>query len=64
MVKQSHAEVMKMIEGFSNEELFEKKHFTWTGATSLGSYCISATASHYDWAIKKSKRHNKTYKRS
>ncbi|MCL1797355.1 MAG: ClbS/DfsB family four-helix bundle protein [Eggerthellaceae bacterium] len=57
---ESHAEVMTLIEGFSNEELFEKKHFTWTGTTTLGSYGISVSASHYDWAMKKIKLHNKT----
>ncbi|UDQ98268.1 ClbS/DfsB family four-helix bundle protein [Lentisphaerota bacterium WC36G] len=59
MLKESHNNVMKMIEIFSNEELFTKKHFTWTGTTTLGSYCISATSSHYDWAIKKIKKHIK-----
>lgn len=28
-------------------------------ATNLGSYCVSATASHYDWAMKKIKKHIK-----
>lgn len=64
MLKQSHADVIKYIESFSDEELFEKKHFSWTGTTTLGSYCISATSSHYDWAIKKIKQHMKTYKKA
>lgn len=61
MVKESHGRVMQLLERFTDEELFEKKHFPWTGTTSLGSYCISATSSHYDWAMKKIKRHHKTY---
>lgn len=61
MVKESHGRVMQVLEGFTDEELFEKKHFSWTGATSVGSYCISATSSHYDWAIKKIRQHHKTY---
>lgn len=60
MLQDSHREVMKMIEGLSNEELFERKHYSWTGTSTVGSYCISATASHYDWAIKKVKAHIKT----
>jgi hypothetical protein len=52
MFRGSHAEVVKIIEGFTDEELFAKKHFPWTGTTSLGSYCISATSSHYDWALR------------
>ncbi len=59
LLKNSHLETMKLIETFSDEELFTKKYFLWTGTTSLGSYCISSTSSHYDWAIKKIKAHKK-----
>ena len=59
LLKESHADVMKIIEPFTYEELFTKKHFSWTGTTNLGSYCISATSSHYDWAMKKIKLHIK-----
>jgi len=58
----SHRKAMDLIERFSDAELFTKKYFPWTGTTNLGSYCISATASHYDWAMKKIKRHIKTYR--
>ncbi len=57
--KASYKELRQLIEMHSNEELFEKKKYKWTGTTSLGAYLISATSSHYDWAyklIKKSKR--------
>ncbi|MDL2265438.1 ClbS/DfsB family four-helix bundle protein [Parabacteroides sp. OttesenSCG-928-G07] len=60
LLKKSHADIMKLIEPFTDEELFTKKHFSWTGTTNLGSYCISATSSHYDWAMKKLKRHIKS----
>ncbi len=53
---------MALIDTFSNDELFTKGVFDWTGTTTLGSYCISATASHYDWAIKKLKAHIKKCK--
>lgn len=59
LLKSSHADVINLIEAFTDEELFTKKYFPWTGTTSLGSYCISATSSHYDWAIKKLKLHMK-----
>ncbi len=59
LLKKSHAETKNLINSFSSEELFTKKHFSWTGTTSLGSYCVSATSSHYDWAIKKIKKHLK-----
>ena len=55
----SHQESLSLIQTFSDEELFTKKHYSWTGTTSLGSYCISATSSHYDWAIKKLRAHIK-----
>ncbi len=59
ILKKSHSDVMKIIDTFSNEELFTNKYFSWTGTTSLGSYCVSATTSHYDWAMKKIKKHKK-----
>lgn len=62
MLEESHKKVMDLIETFSDEELFTKKYFSWTGTTHLGSYCISTTSSHYDWAMKKLKKHIKTYR--
>lgn len=62
MLNSSHKNVLSLIETFSNEELFIKKYYPWTGTSSLGSYCISAAASHYDWAIKKIKAHLKMCK--
>jgi hypothetical protein len=43
---------MGIIEKHTDEELFTKKKYAWTGTTSLGSYLISATSSHYDWGLK------------
>lgn len=60
IVKTSHEEVIKLVEGFSNDELFNKNVFEWVGGSTLGQYCVSATASHYDWAMKKVKAHIKT----
>ena len=59
LLDQSHGMIRKIIEQHSDDELFEKKRYKWTGTTSLGAYLISATSSHYDWAlklIKKAKR--------
>ena len=64
MLLDSHRKVMELIKNYSNEELFEKKHFSWTGTSNLGSYCVSATSSHYDWAMKKMKAHLKSYRDS
>lgn len=62
MLNESHNEVISMISNFSNEELFEKGSFNWTGGSTLGQYCVSVTSSHYDWAIKKIKKHIKSLK--
>jgi len=56
----SHNDVIKLIESFSDKELFEKGSFDWTGGSTLGQYCVSVTSSHYDWAMKKIKKHIKT----
>lgn len=58
-LKESHAEVLEAIELFTDEELFTKNFFPWTGTTTLGSYAVSTTSSHYEWAIKKLKKHIK-----
>ena len=59
-LKASHEQVLALVQSFSNEEIFTKKFFEWTGTTNLGSYCVSATSSHYDWAIKKLRAHTMT----
>lgn len=62
ILTESHSQVLALIENFSNDELFAKQSFPWTGGSTLGSYCVSATASHYDWAMKKIKAHIKSSK--
>ena len=62
ILNKTHKEVMALIETFSNEELFSKGVFDWTGTTTLGSYCVSATSSHYDWAINDIKKALKKYR--
>lgn len=52
LFSESHKQVTKLILKHSNEELFTKKLYQWTGSTSLGAYLISSTCSHYDWAFK------------
>ncbi len=59
MIKKSFLEVQKLINQHTNDELFQKKKYKWTGTTSIGSYLTSATSSHYDWAIKKLKKYKK-----
>lgn len=59
LFQKSHSEVMKLTETFSNEELFSKGVYPWVGGSTLGSYFVSNTSSHYEWAMKKLKAHKK-----
>lgn len=56
LLEASHQQVLACIELHSNQELMEKKYYSWTGSTSLGAYLISSTISHYKWAYQKIKR--------
>lgn len=59
LLKSSFNEVQAIIESHSNQELFEKKRYKWTGTTSIGSCFVSATSSHYEWALKLIKKAKK-----
>lgn len=52
LFQDSFERVQAVITKHSDQELFEKKKYNWTGSTSLGSYLVSATSSHYDWGLK------------
>lgn len=56
LLAQSHADVIALAERLSNDELFTKAYFDWTGNSSLGAYFVSTLSSHYDWALKKLRR--------
>ena len=58
-LEKSHKDVLELAEKFTNEELFSRKIYKWVGGSTLGSYFVSATSSHYDWAMKKLKAHQK-----
>lgn len=62
MLNESHKKVMVLADQFTNDELFSKGVFDWVGGTTLGSYFVSATSSHYDWALKKLKAHQRNCK--
>ena len=47
MLNESHKKVVKLAETFTNEELFSKGVYKWVGGSTLGSYFISTTSSHY-----------------
>lgn len=60
LLEDSHLKVMTLAETFSNDDLFSKGVYTWVGGSTLGSYFVSATSSHYDWAIKKIRKYKKS----
>ncbi|MEO1770771.1 ClbS/DfsB family four-helix bundle protein [Candidatus Enterococcus ferrettii] len=62
LLKESHSVVIKLAEQLSNDELFSKGIFSWVGGSTLGSYFVSATSSHYEWALKKTRKFKKSLK--
>ncbi len=64
MLHKSHEEVMQRLQSLTNDQLFTKKYYPWTGTTTLGSYCISSTSSHYDWACKKLRKYKSMLKKA
>jgi len=50
--KKSYIDIIDLIRSHTDDELFTKKKYDWTGTTSLGAYFISSTSSHYDWGLK------------
>lgn len=60
LVRASHHEVVDIIAAHSDDELFTKKRYAWTGTTSLGAYLVSASSSHYLWGQKTLKAIAKT----
>lgn len=62
LLERSHREVLELAETFTEEELFTKGKYQWTGSSILASYFISNMSSHYSWAIRKLKAHRKNCK--
>lgn len=60
LLQASYEDLRRIMEKHTDTELFEKKLYPWTGTTSLGSYMVSATSSHYDWALKLLKKYKKS----
>lgn len=54
--RDSHTAILALIDTMTDEELFTPKVYAWTKSTTLGSYLVSATSSHYDWAYKEIRR--------
>lgn len=46
----SFAEMMALLDGMTEEELFSPKVYAWTGNNLVRDYVNSSTAAHYRWA--------------
>ncbi len=55
LLRQSHGQVQGLIQAHTDDELFMKGRYSWTGSTSLGAYLVSCTSSHYEWGLKRIK---------
>lgn len=58
-LRSSHQQAWDVIAGYTDDDLFAKRRYGWTGTTSVGSYAVSATTSHYAWARKEVRRYTK-----
>jgi hypothetical protein len=48
--EESHQEILELIEGMSDQEIFEVKYYEWAGDSSLLPWIAANTSSHYNWA--------------
>jgi hypothetical protein len=46
----SYQEVLELVEGMTEAEIFEPGHYAWTGDSSLLPWIAANTSSHYNWA--------------
>jgi hypothetical protein len=49
-LRDSYTRITTVLSGYPDDDLFVRKVYRWTGSTSVGSYAVSATSSHYAWA--------------
>lgn len=52
LLDSSPAKTNSLITSHTQEQLFDKGVYPWTGSTKLGAYFASSTSSHYVWGIK------------
>ena len=62
MLGESHRMIIALVKSHTDGELFDKGLYGWTKTSNLGAYFIGCTSSHYEWAMKKIKKHVKTYR--
>jgi len=50
--RSSYRQMLKTVQGISDEGLFTPGRYAWTGKNAAAAYFIGATSSHYAWARK------------
>ena len=48
--EKSYQEMLRLVEGMQEQEIFEEKYYQWTGNSSLLPWIAANTSSHYNWA--------------
>lgn len=46
----SYLEILALVEGMSEQEIFEAKYYEWTGDSALLPWIAANSSSHYNWA--------------
>jgi len=59
MLKESYEMFLKLVMYHTDEELFVKWVYKWAKSTTLGTYFVRSTSSHYGWAMKKIRKYIK-----
>ena len=54
--KSLHKQTLSTIQSLSDKELFTRGRYAWTKNNTLGTYFVSCTSSHYNWARTNIKR--------
>lgn len=62
LLNRTHAEMMGLVERFTEEELFTKGHYKNTYTTNMAAYFESVTSSPYGQVLKMLKKHQKNPK--
>ena len=52
----SYRQMLKTVEALSEQDLFTPGRYAWTKKNTLGAYFVSATSSHYHWALKEARK--------
>ena len=63
LLQETHEEMLRLAESFTEEELFTKGYYKNTYTTDMAAYFVSVTSSPYGQAVKLLKTHQKNLKK-